>query len=444
MTIENAALARHHYPAGYHRQSVPRWRVRRDVLAKLVLTIAFYASLWRATGMWYGLPANFDDGAAVDPLPMKILLYGLIPLSGLYFLLEQKQFLRVFSRFSPFIVVVGISCLTSIVFSIDKTASLKGLAAVIVLAIPPLLYRARYGNVEAFRVLGRFAIAAAFINVLYTAAFPQFAIMRGSYAGMVKGAFYHKNTLGQFSSISFVCLLSTEKLGRLRYSTLVRWAAMLCLLALIVATKSSTAVVLTMFGSMMLYGIRVIHIYPNRLFRSFVVFLLFVIIGFGASFVYLGVASAVAEAFGKDITFSGRTNIWEQLLPLIWDRPLTGYGFAMFRQPDVMEEYVKVTFDARSTHNTYLELALNIGIPGVTAWTLFALTRVFRKMTIVDPDPAESGARRKEIVIIILIMLGAMTEAGMMLAPFICWPHMVIALSELRPRLRTNRNQRQP
>ncbi|WP_042954419.1 O-antigen ligase family protein [Rhizobium leguminosarum] len=443
MTIQDASIARDYYQGSHRRRTASRWRVRRDVLAKLVLTVAFYAALWRATGMWYGLPANFDDGASVDPLPMKLMLYSLIPLSGFYFLLEQRQFIRTFSRISPLIGVVAISCLTSIVFSIDKGASLKGLAAVIVLAVPPLLYRARYGNVEAFRILGRFAIAAAFINVLYTAAFPQFAIMRGSYAGMVKGAFYHKNTLGQFCSVSFVCLLSTQKLGRLRYSTLVRWAAMLCLLALIVATKSSTAVVLTMFGSVMLYAIRIIHVYPNRLFRSFVVALLFLLVGFAASFIYLGVASAVAEAFGKDLTFSGRTNIWEQLFPLIWDRPITGYGFAMFRQPDVMEEYVKVTFDARSTHNTYLELALNIGIPGVGAWVVFLVTRLFRKMTIVESDQEQSGARRKEIVIIILIMLGSMTEAGMMLAPFILWPHTVIALSELRPRLLANRRPRE-
>ncbi len=193
----------------------------------------------------------------------------------------------------------------------------------------------------------------------------------------------------------------------------------------------------------MLYAIRIIHVYPNRLFRSFVVALLFLLVGFAASFIYLGVASAVAEAFGKDLTFSGRTNIWEQLFPLIWDRPITGYGFAMFRQPDVMEEYVKVTFDARSTHNTYLELALNIGIPGVSAWVLFLVTRLFRKMTIVESDQERSGARRKEIVIIILIMLGSMTEAGMMLAPFILWPHTVIALSELRPRLLANRRPRE-
>ena len=62
------------------------------------------------------------------------------------------------------------------------------------------------------------------------------------------------------------------------------------------------------------------------------------------------------------------------------------------------------------------------------------MTRLFKKMTIVESDREESGARRKEIVIIILIMLGSITEAGMMLAPFILWPHTVIALSELRPR----------
>ena len=43
-----------------------------------------------------------------------------------------------------------------------------------------------------------------------------------------------------------------------------------------------------------------------------------------------------------------------------------------------------------------------------------------------------------------IVIEGDEIAALMMLAPFICWPHMVIALSELRPRLRTNRNQRQP
>ncbi|MBB3351020.1 O-antigen ligase [Rhizobium sp. BK049] len=407
----------------------PRHGIQKETLVHGLLTVMLYMALLRATGMWYGYPSNFDDGISVDPLPQKLMLYSLIPMIGLYIILEPNRFLSYFRRIPVLVTVVAGFSLISIALSVSFGASARGIAAVTILTIAPLLYRRRYGSVDTFKVLQNFAIFAAFANVLYTAAFPQFAIMGGSYAGMVKGLFYHKNTMGQFFAVAFIVVVSIGLPSRrLRYRTVFRWAALLLMLLLIAISRSSTAVVMLAMGLATLTGLKVMFKIGNTGVRSFFLFFLCLILGFIGATAYLGAAQLIADAFGKDLTFSGRTNIWEQLIPLVYDKPIFGYGFALFRQPEIMEEFVRVTFDARSTHNTYLELALNIGVPGTIAWVAFLFKRLGQRITTVSVGASLNEVQAKEVAIIIMIMIGAMMEAGLMLAPVVLWPLMVVCL----------------
>ncbi|MBB3917409.1 O-antigen ligase family protein [Rhizobium fabae] len=423
-------------------RSRPRRGIKKETFVRGLLTGMLYLTLLRTTGMWYGYPSNFIEDAPVDPFAQKLMLYSLIPLIGLYIWLEPNRFVSYFRRIPVLLIVVSAFSIISLGVSISFGASVRGIAAVAILTVAPLLYRFRYGSVATFQVLINFGIFAAFANILYTVAFPRYAIMSGSYAGMIKGLFYHKNGLGQFCAVSFIAMLSVGiPKGRLRYSQLLRWAALLCTLLLIVVSKSSTAVVMVAIGISALIGSHMMQSVRNSLARSFFVFFFCLLLGVAASFAYLGVAQMIADAFGKDLTFSGRTNIWDQLLPLVYDRPIFGYGFAAFRQPEVMEQYVELTFDARSTHNTYLELALNIGVPGMIAWTVFVLQRLGGRLTATQRSGDLRDTHSKEVAIILLIVVGSMMEAGMMLAPVILWPYLVVSLPVSKPK-NTGRSMR--
>lgn len=403
--------------------------IRRETAVSVLLTGMFFIVMWRATGMWFGLPANFDEGAAVDPAPMRVLLYSLIPLIGIYACLEPKRFLSVFAQTSPLICIVLALCLVSIVISESVDASVKGAAAVILLTVPVILYRARYGGERLFYSFATFCIISAFANFLYTAAFPQFAIMRGSYAGMVKGLFYHKNILGQFCAVAFIVLLPMHRSEfRLTYRFVIKCSAILLTLGLVMLSRSSTAVVMVVAGLGILFGMTTLQRITNMTVRSMTVLVLAVVLVALGAAVYLGAIAAIAELFGKDVTFSGRTAIWEQLMPLIYQRPLMGYGFALFRQPEIMARFVSVTFDARSTHNTYLELALNIGIPATVLWVAFLLARLGRKLTKVQTTTRLKIVQKRDVALIVLVMTGAFMEAGFMLAPLVLWVSLVAAL----------------
>lgn len=429
MTIEMDMGLRQ--PQQIHPRRVNALVIRKETLVRVLLTGMFYLALWRATGMWYGYPAVFGEGSdGGDSLAaMKFLLYLQMPLICLYICLEPHRVWGYLRSIPIPVAGVVISCLGSLLVSIDVSASIRGLAALTLFTLPPLLYRLRYGSAETFRSLGNFVIAAAFLNLAYTVVFPRFAVMGGSYAGMVKGLFYHKNMMGQFCAIGVIVLLSFKRprLG-LTWSTIIRIPTIAVLLLLILLSRSSTAVVMMTAGIGTILAVGVMQRVPGTYVRGGVLVALIFVLGFAVSSLYLGVAESIAEGFGKDLTFSGRTNIWEQLLPVVYERPILGYGYGAFRQPWVMEQYVNLAFEARSVHNTYLGIALDIGVPAMLLWTTFAFSRICLKIVMNQRGSTSLQWQSKEVAIILLVLTSGMMEANMMLAPNVLWPLIVMAL----------------
>lgn len=387
-----------------------------------------YLAMWRATGMWYGYASSFDESAGVDPLPMRLVLYSLIPMLAVLALLDKQRMLLVLKKSRLSVVAVCIVCVLSLAASLDRNASLRGLVAVALLAAPPLLFRARFGSIETYKLICRFIYVTAIANFIYTFAFPQFSIMGGSYAGMVKGLFYHKNGLGQFCSMAIVILAVKPRIMPLSYSGILRFFVILILLGLLLASQSSTAVVTMSIGLMMIMGLHILGRIRGATTRLVILLYFTVMIVAVAGLALMGVASLIAAVFDKDLTFSGRTDIWDFLLPLVYDRPLLGYGFASFRQASIIEQYVSLSHTVNSLHNTYLEISLNIGVPGMILWVSSVIAILVQKYLTQPANPLARSVRNKEIAVITLILIGGFTEAGFMLAPVVFWPFFVALL----------------
>lgn len=66
-------------------------------------------------------------------------------------------------------------------------------------------------------------------------------------------------------------------------------------------------------------------------------------------------------------TFSGRFFIWPEVISFIQQRPLTGYGFESFWSPDHIETISSACgWGLREAHNAYLEIALGMGLIGLS------------------------------------------------------------------------------
>jgi len=87
-----------------------------------------------------------------------------------------------------------------------------------------------------------------------------------------------------------------------------------------------------------------------------------------------------------------------------------------------------VPFRVNSPHSTYIELALNIGIPGTVLWVLFVLARLIVIVVTVPQLQTHRVASARFAAVIIMILVGSATEAGQMLSTRFALVIMMLAL----------------
>ena len=77
-----------------------------------------------------------------------------------------------------------------------------------------------------------------------------------------------------------------------------------------------------------------------------------------------------AATLGRSETLTGRTEIWERLIPFFERHPILGWGFGSFWTPETME----VIFGVNEAHNGYLDVCLGLGVVGLLLTTICLLS----------------------------------------------------------------------
>lgn len=96
---------------------------------------------------------------------------------------------------------------------------------------------------------------------------------------------------------------------------------------------------------------------------------------------------SITRALPVDPTFTGRSDIWEFVLAAVAEKPIIGHGYAAFwdgvteRQTTQGSEWA-VT--AAHSHNSYLDLAVTIGLPGLLLVVLIFVVAPLRNFQQVQ------------------------------------------------------------
>ena len=94
----------------------------------------------------------------------------------------------------------------------------------------------------------------------------------------------------------------------------------------------------------------------------------------------------IADAFGRSPDMSGRSVIWHAVAPLVWQRPIGGWGW-FIGWPTEMEPFASLVIRPDGTptnqaHNVYVEATLTTGFVGAAmiavaiVWTLYRVVKV--------------------------------------------------------------------
>ena len=322
--------------------------------------------------------------------PLNQVIYPLLFLSSFICLLAGRLQVYKIIRREKILTLFLIWCIASIAWSIDPGSTAKRVFRTVTLFSVTLSILA---YVTSTKDLLKYIKPILYLYVFSSVAVcltipgatdPQFHTWRG-FAG-------HKNELGQVSVIciflSFFIFKQEE-----RYKKLIAAASLTFSIALLFGSGSVTSITsflaVSGIGSVFLVD-KIFK--PIGLGRTVSIVIFLAIVGLVASILFFasGIVETLTNFAGKDVTFSGRTDLWAAMMYEISKHPYLGAGYQAFwslDNPSALWLYEVFIWLPRQAHNGYIDILNELGLIGFVIF-LFSLIKYFFSIKkLREPHP---------------------------------------------------------
>lgn len=178
-----------------------------------------------------------------------------------------------------------------------------------------------------------------------------------------KGLFPHKIVAGYYAATGIVAILATSRRG------LGRVLGIICLLAVVMLSSSSTALVLLPFA-VAIYLLTRRALDRGMRTRAWIASL--VVTATAGGFLMAWTWSDVLGLLSRDATLTGRTVLWDWGIRTWAERPIFGWGYgAYFETPEAAAVAWSIpefrSWDVPHFHETYIQAAVDFGLVGLVA-----------------------------------------------------------------------------
>ncbi|MBL7217585.1 MAG: O-antigen ligase family protein [Desulfobacteraceae bacterium] len=290
--------------------------------------------------------------------------------------LKRREFI-VLLRKEKYLTVFLVWCLLSLMWSDFPLVSFKRLFQVVtaftVSSAVLLNERPSEEISSCFRIILYLFIPLSFISILFV----HGAIDPTTLAW--RGLAQSKNHLGQISLVSIIIWYHTMRKGSV-ISKLMSAFMLIISLVLLLGSESATSI-----STLAFLVIFAVVLKLDEKFRSLTMggsFLVLVIVASLAitiSIFFLGpeVIGSLFKYFGKDVTFTGRTDLWSSIFGEAKGHLLIGCGFAGFwviDNPDLITLYKDFIWLPNQAHNGYLDILNETGLVGLSLFILMVVT----------------------------------------------------------------------
>ncbi|MFZ6690795.1 O-antigen ligase family protein [Undibacterium sp. SXout20W] len=362
----------------------------------------------------YGISWDYTGTSALTmegSITTKLEWGGLISVAA-YILYQHWHITRRDLRaLNPFLVAVLIWCLLSSMWSplpgvtFKRAIQLYGIVMIglsIQMAPKPLhvLIRGMLFTLMCILVLSAFmAIATPSIGIDY------------ELGGAWRGALSQKNELGQVAAIAILLwqvLACIEKIDIRLFLVGILFSFFL-----LVMSKSSTSMIITISTSLIFHALRKRRIQSDySISRILLSILCVVIIGLYVFYMqesrfptWPELSSPIAHIFGKGSDLTGRTDIWELVWLEIRKHWVMGLGYGAFwLGPDSLSQFVisALHWIPLQSHNGYMDILNEQGIIGLTMTILCLLTQIVMLVRMSHGDRVQSAFWTAMLLVVIV------------------------------------------
>ncbi|GAB2553375.1 O-antigen ligase family protein [Spirosoma aerophilum] len=214
---------------------------------------------------------------------------------------------------------------------------------------------------------------AAIGSLLFGFILPEQGIMHDEspeLQGAWCGLFTHKNSLGQVMLGNAIINLALWRLKNVKLALV----GLLLAVVLIILSRSTTSLILLSIAFTFPLLQRFLHS-PVKI--QYIAFILIFSLVIALAIVDTSAENIIVKLTGKDLTFTGRVDLWDMVVKSMSEKPLTGYGYGAFWLGEVGESgkinsVLDLTYD--TAHNGYLDMMLDLGIIGLLLFLITFLT----------------------------------------------------------------------
>lgn len=405
-------------------------RTRKDLLLVVVffffLLILFEPLL--AIGLGENPEAMTGEGSILRQLNY-LLAGGLI----LFALKPLENYQRLLAIPLPLLIGLGY-CWLSLLWAIEPMIAVRRLllTSVIMWIVFASLRQLKFGEVI---FILRWATAIVLVvNYVTVFLFPAYGMHQGnafgemSLAGDWRGILQHKNLAGV--TCAFTLIIFAFDRGKLP-----RWLQIVMIIAATYFLYRSNSK--TSFG----LGLGAIAIglvflrYKWKYRGALLVGLCIVAV---AATVLTGMyQNPLVQKLDDPTAFTGRTMIWQALLDYIGDHPLLGSGYGSFwnigASSPIYDYATGELADVPNGHNGFLDLAAQLGLPGLALIVCVAIIYPLNKLLV---SPLVSGQRGAMLIGLFLFCVGHnATESTLFDRDMLVWVMFMTSMALSQPDL---------
>lgn len=320
---------------------------------------------------WFGSGGGGDIEAG-SPLDRNFL--SLLMALGLLVIAARRRDWAAVKRDNTWLWLICLYALFSIAWSEFPLVSIKRyirFLGSIVMAFVLLTEPAPKLALES--VLRRTVYVLIPFSLLLIKYFPAFGVIYTIYSGEILwvGTATQKNSLGVLCLVAIFILFWRQLRAWQRGCLLASWRsncfdALMLLMSVYLLrgpsnmAASKSAFVVMSFGTCCLVALLWMKKRGRYMARNsfLAVVVLVYIYGFGVPFGLTSLFSGVLQAMGRDTTFTGRTEIWAELIPVVSNNPVLGVGYGGFWVHAIESQ-------VNEAHNGYLDVMIELGLVGI-------------------------------------------------------------------------------
>ncbi|MDP8985374.1 MAG: O-antigen ligase family protein [Pseudomonadota bacterium] len=355
------------------------------------------------------VPDGFHYGAVFDKMPTsgtaatRVIWLALLG-AGIWVVLSRWSLAKLLVRqLNPFLTLFVVLAAVSVVWSIDPEVTTRRMVRVFTIWLDALALGLVAWRPHRLQTVLRPILTLVLVgSIVFVFASPEQSVEQSSQAELVgawRGLATQKNGLGSIAGITLLlwihAWLSYE--SRRTVATVGATIAAICL----AGSRSSTSFMATAFAVLLLLLLLRSPVWLRRYMPYVVGIFLITLLVYSLTILQLVpglefLLSPITALTGKDLTFSGRTAIWQVVIEHIRKNPFWGSGYGAYWIGPVpwspsYETVRRLYFYPTEAHSGYLDIINDLGALGGIVLVGYLIAYVRQALRLFTIDRAQGA-----------------------------------------------------